>query len=152
MRFAGLVADPMRSQQDLQTGLKRQNPDLARILVDPDRPVSGDGRIFLNQPLDDAGGEQHGIDIVRQCRAVMTMTVNALDGIAHVKSVKRHEPTMPKPPRSALISIKGAAAKSLIGSDCLRTGFQVSVLTRFLRANRYPPRIKSGAGFRSKTL
>jgi hypothetical protein len=27
-----------------------------------------------------------------------------------------------------------------------------SVLTRFLDANRYPPRIKSGAGFRSKTL
>jgi hypothetical protein len=26
------------------------------------------------------------------------------------------------------------------------------VLTRFLDANRYPPRIKSGAGFRSKTL
>src|ERR1700716_1986614 len=26
------------------------------------------------------------------------------------------------------------------------------VLTRFLHANRYPPRIKSGAGFRSKTL
>jgi hypothetical protein len=25
-------------------------------------------------------------------------------------------------------------------------------LTRFLRANRYPPRIKSGAGFRWKTL
>ena len=27
-----------------------------------------------------------------------------------------------------------------------------SYLTRFLQANRYPPRIKSGAGFRSKTL
>src|ERR1019366_1730790 len=27
-----------------------------------------------------------------------------------------------------------------------------SFLTRFLHANRYPPRIKSGAGFRSKTL
>jgi hypothetical protein len=26
------------------------------------------------------------------------------------------------------------------------------VLTRFLRANRYPPRIKCGAGFRWKTL
>src|SRR6266851_5459329 len=26
------------------------------------------------------------------------------------------------------------------------------VLTRFLNANRYPPRIKSGAGFRSKML
>jgi hypothetical protein len=26
------------------------------------------------------------------------------------------------------------------------------VLTRFLHANRYPPRIKPGAGFRSKTL
>jgi hypothetical protein len=25
-------------------------------------------------------------------------------------------------------------------------------LTRFLHANRYPPRIKCGAGFRSKTL
>ena len=26
------------------------------------------------------------------------------------------------------------------------------ILTRFLHANRYPPRIKCGAGFRSKTL
>src|SRR4029453_1588688 len=29
---------------------------------------------------------------------------------------------------------------------------QILVLTRFLHANRYPPRIKSGAGFCSKTL
>jgi hypothetical protein len=28
----------------------------------------------------------------------------------------------------------------------------LSILTRFLNANRHPPRIKSGAGFRLKTL
>ena len=33
-----------------------------------------------------------------------------------------------------------------------RNGALFLVLTRFLRANRYPPRIKSGAGFRWKTL
>jgi hypothetical protein len=30
--------------------------------------------------------------------------------------------------------------------------FRLFVLTRFLDANRYPPRITSGAGFRLKTL
>jgi hypothetical protein len=29
---------------------------------------------------------------------------------------------------------------------------QILLLTRFLYANRYPPRIKCGAGFRLKTL
>ena len=62
--------------------------------------------MFWNQPLNDAGGEQHGVDIVRQRRAVMTMTVNALDGIAYVKPVERHELTMPQQPRRALTSIK----------------------------------------------
>jgi hypothetical protein len=34
----------------------------------------------------------------------------------------------------------------------LNRGSSLYVLTRFLYANRYPPRIKCGAGFRSKTL
>jgi hypothetical protein len=33
-----------------------------------------------------------------------------------------------------------------------RNGGSVSFLTRFLHASRYPPRIKSGGGFRWKTL
>ncbi|HVQ66323.1 MAG TPA: hypothetical protein VMT08_02390, partial [Bradyrhizobium sp.] len=37
-------------------------------------------------------------------------------------------------------------------SDEIGTGLQVFGLTRFLDANRSPPRIKSGAGFRWKTL
>ena len=41
MRFAGLVADPMRPQQDLQAGLKRQNADQPRVLVDPDAQALG---------------------------------------------------------------------------------------------------------------
>src|SRR5882724_9727837 len=40
-------------------------------------------------------------------------------------------------------------ASVLIGSEPM---LQILVLTRFLHANRYPPRIKCGAGFRSKTL
>jgi len=106
MRFAGLVADPMRPQQDLQAGLKRQNADQPRVLVDPDRPGSRDRRMFLNQSLNDARGEQHGVDIVRQRRAVMAMAVNPGDGVAHMKSVKRHEIMMPGPRGTALTSIK----------------------------------------------
>jgi hypothetical protein len=33
-----------------------------------------------------------------------------------------------------------------------KRGLQILDLTRFLDANRSPPRIKSGAGFRLKTL
>jgi hypothetical protein len=33
-----------------------------------------------------------------------------------------------------------------------QAALKVLVLTRFLYANRCPPRIKCGAGFRSKTL
>ena len=106
MRFAGLVADPVRPQQDLQARLKRQNADQPRILVDPDRPGSRNRRMFLNQSLNDARGEQHGVDIVRQRRAVMAMTVDPDDGIAHMKSVKRHEIMMPGPRGPALTSIK----------------------------------------------
>jgi hypothetical protein len=51
--------------------------------------------VLLNQPLDDAGREQHGIDIVGQCRAVMATAIDGADGIAHLKSVKRHEIWMP---------------------------------------------------------
>jgi hypothetical protein len=38
------------------------------------------------------------------------------------------------------------------GSDGIRTRLQLYILMRFLDANRGPPRIKPGAGFRSKTL
>jgi hypothetical protein len=62
--------------------------------------------MLLHQPLNDAGGEQHGVDIVFQRRAVMAMTVNPVDWVAHVKSVKRHEIMMPSPPGTALTSIK----------------------------------------------
>ena len=85
----------MRPEQNLQAGLKRKNPHLARILANPDRPASWNRRVLLNQPLDDAGREQHGIDIVRQCRAVMATAIDGADGIAHLKSVKRHEILMP---------------------------------------------------------
>jgi len=81
----------MRPEQNLQAGLKRKNPHVARILANPDRPAPWNRRVLLNQPLDDAGREQHGIDIVRQCRAVMATAIGGTDGIAHLKSVKRHE-------------------------------------------------------------
>ena len=85
----------MRPEQNLQAGLKRKNPHPARILGDLDRPAPWNRRVLLNQPLDDAGREQHGIDIVRQCRAVMATAIDGADGIAHLKSVKRHEILMP---------------------------------------------------------
>ena len=46
--------------------------------------------MLLQQSLNDAGGEQHGIDIICQRRAVMAMAVEAVDGVADVKSVKWH--------------------------------------------------------------
>lgn len=86
--------------------------------------------MFLNQPLNDAGGEQHGIDIVRQRRAVMTMTVNALDGIAHVKSIKRHKLTMPQQPRRALTSIKRSHySQPGKSNSALRPQEEVSILS-----------------------
>lgn len=106
MGFDRLVADPMRSQQHLQTGLEGKNADLASFLENLDRPVSRHGGILLDQPLNDTGSEQHRVDIVFQRRPIMAMAINAVNGIAYVKSVKRHEPTMPKPARTALTSIK----------------------------------------------
>jgi hypothetical protein len=97
MRFTWLVAGPVRPQQNLQAGFKRQNADRTRVLGDFDRPVSGNRRVFLDQPLNYGGGEQHGIDIVGQRRAVMAGAVHTLDRIADVKSVKRHEIKMPSP-------------------------------------------------------
>jgi hypothetical protein len=85
----------MRPEQNLQAGLKRKNAHLARVLGDPDRPAPWNGGVLLNQPLDNAGREQHGIDIVRQRRAVMAAAIDGADGIAHLKSVKRHEILMP---------------------------------------------------------
>jgi hypothetical protein len=106
MRFAGLVADPMRSQQHLQTSLKGERADMAPFLDDLDRPVSRHGGILLDQPLNDTGSEQHRVDIVFQRRTVMAVAINAVDRVAHMKSVKRHEPTMPKSAPAALTSIK----------------------------------------------
>ena len=37
-------------------------------------------------------------------------------------------------------------------SDWIGTGLYLLILTRFLDANRYPPRIECGAGFRWTTL
>ena len=85
----------MRPEQNLQAGLKRKNAHGACVLGDLDRPVPWNGRVLLNQPLDDAGREQHGIDVVRQSRAVMAPAIDGSDGIAHLKSVKRHEILMP---------------------------------------------------------
>jgi hypothetical protein len=41
---------------------------------------------------------------------------------------------------------------SLFRFDRIETGLQIPDLTGFLDANRFPPRIKSGAGFRWQTL
>src|SRR5665811_2591848 len=87
MRLSRLIAGPMRPQQNLAAGLKGKNVHRTRVLGDPDRPVSGNRRVLLNKPLNDAGGEQHGIDVVRQRRAVMAGTIDAVDRIADVKSV-----------------------------------------------------------------
>ena len=43
-------------------------------------------------------------------------------------------------------------AWSRFRSDRIGTGLWIVDWTRFLDANRNPPRIKSGAGFRLKTL
>lgn len=56
--------------------------------------------MLLHQSLNDAGREQEGIDIIVQRRTVMAMAVEAVDGIVDVKSVKRHETTMPTLPCS----------------------------------------------------
>lgn len=56
--------------------------------------------MLLHQPLNDAGREQQGIDIIVQRRTVMAMAVEAVDGIVDMKSVKRHGITMPTLPRS----------------------------------------------------
>jgi hypothetical protein len=106
MRFAGLVADPMRSQQHLQTSLEGKSADLAPFLDDLDRPVSRHGGILLDQPLNNTGSEQHRVDIVFQRRTVMAVAINAVDRVAHMKSVKRHKLTMPKSAPTALTSIK----------------------------------------------
>jgi hypothetical protein len=42
--------------------------------------------------------------------------------------------------------------ESLFRFDRIETGLWILDLTRFLDVNRFPPRIKSGAGFRLKTL
>ena len=80
MRFGGLVADPVRTHQDLQAGLKGENADQPRVLVDPDRPVSRNRGMLLDQPLNDTGREQHRVDIVLQRRPVMAVTINSVDG------------------------------------------------------------------------
>ncbi len=57
---------------------------------------------------------------------------------------------LPENAFSVAVSWPAAINRSLrsqIGTQAL-----LLVLTRFLHANRYPPRIKCGAGFRSKTL
>src|SRR5664279_326482 len=114
MRFRRLVTDPVRPEQHLAAVFERKNADLTRTLDDPDRPVPGHRRVLLNQSLNDAGCEQHGVDIVRQCRAVVAMTVDTLDRVAHVKSIKRHEILMPRLTTSALTSIKSADFCALV--------------------------------------
>ena len=74
MRSARLV----RSQHDLEAGLERQKAGLARICAHLDRPVSGNTGLLLDQPLSDAGGEQHGVDIVCQHRAAMVMAITII--------------------------------------------------------------------------
>ena len=106
MGFGGLVADPVRTQQDLQAGLEGENADQPRVLVDPDRPVSWNRGMLLDQPLNDTGREQHRVDIVLQRRPVMAVTINPVDGVAHLKSVKCHKTMMPNPHVTALTSIK----------------------------------------------
>ncbi len=106
MGFTGLVADPMRPQQYLKAGLEGENSDQAGVLMDHDRPVCGNRWVLLNQSLNDTGGEQHGVNIVGQRRAVMAMTVNRMNWVAHAKSVKRHAGMMPGPEETALTSIK----------------------------------------------
>ena len=53
------------------------------------------------------------------------------------------------PARACPWELAARASSGLIESE---PKLWILVLTRFLHANRYPPRIKSGAGFRSKTL
>ena len=120
MGFGRLVADPVWSEQDVEAGLEGENADQPRVLMDPDRPVSRDRRMFLDQPLNDAGSEQHRVDIVFQRRPVMAMTINPGDGIAHMKSVKRHETMMPGPHVTALTSIKRSPLQG--GEPPLRPG------------------------------
>ncbi len=110
MGFAGLVADPMRSQQHLKAGLEGENSDHAGVLMDVNRPVPGNRRVLLHQSLNDTGGEQHGVDIVGQRRAVMAMAVDGMSRVAHAKSIKRHTGMMPGAEGTALTSIKRAPA------------------------------------------
>jgi hypothetical protein len=62
--------------------------------------------VFPDQPLNNAGREQRRVDIVLQCRPVMAVTINPVDGIAYMKSVKRHETMMPGVHVTVLTSIK----------------------------------------------
>ena len=73
--------------------------------------------MLLHQSLNNAGREQHGIDIIFQRRAVMTVSVEAVDGIVDVKSVKRHAITMPRTPGSGfdLDQIAGSGADGTVG-------------------------------------
>ena len=74
--LARLIVGPVRLQDELQAGLERQNADLTGVLGDLDRPVPGRGRMLLRHALDEAGGEQHGIDIVGQRRAVVAVAID----------------------------------------------------------------------------
>ena len=144
----------MRSQHDLQASLERQNAGLARFPADFDRPVSGNTGLLLDQPLNDAGGVQHGIDIVGQRRAAMVMAIDAVDGIAKVKSVKRHEIIMPRLRTTALTLINSAdfcAAGTLAGHSApvvhtfFRQGYSTKgVFGPALRAQR-PDGLLDGA-------
>jgi hypothetical protein len=55
-----------------------------------------------------------------------------------------------KPP--GIRNPRAAQVQSLFRFDKIETGLWILDLTRFLDANRSPPRIKSGAGFGLKTL
>jgi hypothetical protein len=80
----------LRPQQNLHAGLEREDADLTVIAKDFDGPLPRHRRVILDQLLDNPGGEQDGVDIVIQCRAIMAMAINSMDRINQVESVKSH--------------------------------------------------------------
>jgi hypothetical protein len=93
--FPRLIAGQVGRQQNLAASFKRKNAYLAQVLGDVDRPIPGNCRVLFNKLLYDASREQHSIYVVSQRRPVRAGTVNTLDRIANVKSIKRHRILMP---------------------------------------------------------